>query len=176
MSGNCAKHPWNLQLLENLGCGHAKGGRGVCDLGRRHPFLFLERNRSSAIHRKQTEVHNIETVVANRYREFDCVALLRRLAKQTAVTGERMRFITPGASQLSPWRPASLASSRVQLALTPLARFLVVAVLTEIRENARLFAFLLESPQGAFKTLVRKDDNFRHQACTPIHVVRKVLI
>jgi hypothetical protein len=56
---------------------------------------------------------------------------------------------------------------RVQLALPALARLFVMAMLAEIGEDARFFAFLLEALERALKVLVVMDYDFRQILLPP---------
>jgi len=60
-----------------------------------------------------------------------------------------------------------LPHRRVQLALPALARLLVMTMLAEIGEDARLFALLLEAFERALKVLVVMDYDFRQILLPP---------
>lgn len=62
---------------------------------------------------------------------------------------------------------AVLAHRGVELPLSALARLLIVPMLAKIRQDARLFALLLEALQGPLKILVVVDYNFRQILLPP---------
>ena len=66
---------------------------------------------------------------------------------------------------------AVLAHRGVELPLSALARLLIVPMLAKIRQDARLFALLLEALQGPLKILVVVDNYFR-QILLPPFVTR----
>ena len=68
---------------------------------------------------------------------------------------------------LDPPGSTVLAHRRVQLALTALARLLVMTMLAKIGENARFLALLLEALQRALKVLVVMDYDFRQILLPP---------
>ena len=68
---------------------------------------------------------------------------------------------------LDPPGSAVLSHRRIQLALTTLARLLVVTMLAEIGEDARFLALLLEALERALKVLVVMDYDFRQNLLPP---------
>src|SRR3990172_4449124 len=68
--------------------------------------------------------------------------------------------------------PPTLATGGGHLALTPLAGFLVVAVLAEVRQNASLLALLLEPLERTLEALIVRDGHFRHAVPAPVNRLR----
>ena len=68
---------------------------------------------------------------------------------------------------LDPARATVLAHRRVQLALSALARLFVMTMLSEIGEDARLLALLLEALERALEVLVVMDYDFRQNLLPP---------
>jgi hypothetical protein len=58
----------------------------------------------------------------------------------------------------------------VHLPLPTLTRLLVVPVLPQVREDARLLALLLEALEGSLEILVVVDDDFRQDDLLPVDV------
>ena len=68
---------------------------------------------------------------------------------------------------LDPAGPAVLAHRRIQLALSALARLLVMTMLAKIGEDARFLTLLLEALESALKVLVVMDNDFRQNLLPP---------
>src|SRR4029078_7000240 len=68
---------------------------------------------------------------------------------------------------LDPSRATVLAHRRVQLALSALTRLLVMTMLSEIGEDARLLALLFEALECALEVLVVMDNDFRQNLLPP---------
>ncbi len=68
---------------------------------------------------------------------------------------------------LDPPGTTVLPHRRIQLALATLARLLVMTMLSEIGENTRFFAFLLETLERALKVLVVMNYDFRQNLLPP---------
>ncbi len=62
---------------------------------------------------------------------------------------------------------AVLTHCGVELPLSALARLFIMPMLAEIRQDARLFALLLEPLKGPLKILVVVDDYFRQILLPP---------
>lgn len=62
---------------------------------------------------------------------------------------------------------AVLTHCGIQLPLSALARLFIMPMLAEIRQDASLFALLLEALQGPLKILVVVDDYFRQILLPP---------
>jgi hypothetical protein len=72
--------------------------------------------------------------------------------------------------------PTILPHRRIQLALSALARLLVMTMLAEIGEDARFFTLLLEALERALKVLVVMDYDFRKILIPPFMAfVRRLL-
>ena len=89
-----------------------------------------------------------------------CPALFARRSGHPATAREAETWLNPA-------RATVLAHRRVQLALSTLARLLVMTMLSEIGEDARLLALLLEALESALKVLVVMDYDFRQNLLPP---------